>query len=599
MSLLQKAVETYDAHAHYAGKIEAGRQPLAPISHIITNAKIEITVDEQGRFVDASIVDKADSKTIIPATEESAGRTRAACAHPLCEQVGYLSGQDASKFALYVEQLENWVSSPYSHAMLAPILSYVSGKTLLSDLASCGIDAPGEKDLIRWRVVGIGEESGPCWANQHLFKAFIDWYESTRAEKESPSTSSFCMISGEALSPAKLHPKGIIPMFGNAKLISSNDDSGFTYRGRFLSEFEATTVSYASSQKAHNALRWLAAEQGGRVIFGGRTFLCWNPQGKYVPHALLPTLIQTPALITPTDYKAELQRTLQGFRSELPETQGGVVIAAFDAATTGRLALTYYNELLASDFLDRLHDWDLNCCWWNWNIESKQLTIQSPPLWQIVNCAFGTQRVEKGAARLVTDDRVMKQQIQRLFACRIDRSPMPADIEALLVNRTSSPSSFEPSVYRRLLFTTCAVIKKYRYDHFKEECDMSLEKDKQDRSYQFGRLLAVLDQVERDYYQRTGEDRLTNAMKSLPAFRQHPWCIFERLNRHLQQAYLPRVQSWQRKRYEILCSEIIEKLNTLCVNNLDNKLDDTYLLGYYLQRNDFFKSKNESKQEEN
>lgn len=116
---LQKAVETYDAHAHYAGKIEAGRQPLAPISHIITNAKIEITVDEQGRFVDASIVDKADSKTIIPATEESAGRTRAACAHPLCEQVGYLSGQDASKFALYVEQLENWVSSPYSHAMLA------------------------------------------------------------------------------------------------------------------------------------------------------------------------------------------------------------------------------------------------------------------------------------------------------------------------------------------------------------------------------------------------------------------------------------------------------------------------------------------------
>ena len=58
MSLLQKAVETYDAHASLAGVVKntvpigtdgkaakEAYQPLAPIGHTITSADIEITLD--------------------------------------------------------------------------------------------------------------------------------------------------------------------------------------------------------------------------------------------------------------------------------------------------------------------------------------------------------------------------------------------------------------------------------------------------------------------------------------------------------------------------------------------------------------------------
>lgn len=96
MSLLQKAVETYDAHASLAGKVESASyagadgkavkacQPLAPIGHIITSADIEITLDGEGHFCQARAVDRKEPKIIIPVTEDSAGRTSTpGCPSPL------------------------------------------------------------------------------------------------------------------------------------------------------------------------------------------------------------------------------------------------------------------------------------------------------------------------------------------------------------------------------------------------------------------------------------------------------------------------------------------------------------------------------------
>ena len=89
------------------------------------------------------------------------------------------------------------------------------------------------------------------------------------------------MVTGKNAPPASQHPKKIINLCANAKLISANDTSGFTYRGRFTDDLQAATMSYEASQKIHSALHWLAATQG--VFIGGRTFLCWNPQGIEIP----------------------------------------------------------------------------------------------------------------------------------------------------------------------------------------------------------------------------------------------------------------------------------------------------------------------------
>ena len=592
MGLLQRAVETYDAASSWAGVIRADHEPLAPIGHTLTSANLEITLDARGEFLTARKVDKSEPKILIPVTEESGGRTRAAAAHPLCDQLKYVAPGQEKEHDLYLTELQHWASSAYSHPFLSAIYAYVSRGTVLTDLMESGavtLDAKGKYDekLVCWRVEGVEGQEPACWKNRALMDAFGQYY-CARISARSPA---LCMIEGKMAPPALQHPRGIIPVNGKAKLISANDDAGFTYRGRFSADEQAATVGYAASQKAHNALRWLASEQGVRDFVGNRVFLCWNPQGK----RLLKPIGRirnndAPPEFQPSDYRQALQSTMMSFRKDrqLRGTETAV-LAAFDAATTGRLAVTYYNELSLDMFCNRMQEWDAHCCWY-----MGQYGIQAPNLLQMVECAFGIQR--NGA--LETDDKVKSQHVQRLLNCKISGGVFPQDVVQALIQRASMPLGYDEKIWRRILKTACAAIQKYRFDTNQGGNEMEWELDKRDRSFQFGRLLAVMERAEEDFYSRTQETRQTNAIKNLPEYRQRPLYVFERVNRMLQQAYLPRIESWQRDRYARLTGEIFSILREFPEETMKKSLDENYLMGYELQRNAFFTKKETEKTEE-
>ena len=67
MGLLQKACETYDCHIRLVGLPQAGekKETLAPVSHILTSAQIEITLNQDGKFRSAKAIDKKESKIVI------------------------------------------------------------------------------------------------------------------------------------------------------------------------------------------------------------------------------------------------------------------------------------------------------------------------------------------------------------------------------------------------------------------------------------------------------------------------------------------------------------------------------------------------------
>lgn len=596
MGLMQKAVETYDCHAALAGVPDAMRETLTPISHIIKEAKIEVTIDANGNFVSAAAVvkdkksERDESKTIIPATEKSANRTSAPCVHPLSDQLKHLIPSSTGHHDLYLKQLSDWANSEYTHPKVKAVLKYIESESLFDDLERCGLITKDEdgnlndksaKYLVRWRVVGVNENA-PCWEDKSLFEAFIAYNESLRKE----SGSALCMITGEVLPMTENHPKGVVSAAYGAKLISANDSSNFTYRGRFAEPSQAATISYVASQKAHNALRWVVANQG--VIIGGRTFVCWNPKGKDVPnamHSLLSVSDSQKKAATPSDYKKQLADAVNGWKLNLPDNED-VVIASFDAATTGRLSVTYYNELRASDFIDRLAHWQQTCCW-----ENNQFGYQSPSVRQIAQCAFGVERTEW----LDVDDRILKEQVQRLLHCVIDKAPMPSDIVQALMHRASMPLAYNNINRRKILFTACAAIYAYRTQAKKEEWTMSLDKEKKDRSYQFGRLLAVMEKVERDTY--TDEGREPNAIRMQSVFCDRPLYTAKIINDRLN-PYFERLRPGSRAYYKKLIGEITEQLSNYDDAQLNRPLGDTYLMGYYLQRNELYTSKsNETKEE--
>lgn len=596
MGLMQKAVETYDCHAALAGVPDAMRETLTPISHIVQNAQIEVTIDANGNFISAAAVvkdkksERDESKTIIPATYKSSIRAKSPCAHPLSDKLSYLIPSSTERHDLYLKQLSDWANSEYSHPKVMAVLKYIESESLLDDLERNGLvtkdsngelDARYDDDFVRWRVTGDGAVA-PCWEDKSLIEAFIAYSEMLR----DGSDSALCMITGEVLPIIEKHPKGVVSAAYGAKLISANDSSNFTYRGRFAEPSQAATISYVASQKAHNALRWVVANQG--VIIGGRTFVCWNPKGKDVPnamHSLLSVSDSQEKVATPSDYKKQLADAVNGWKLNLPDNED-VVIASFDAATTGRLSVTYYNELRASDFIDRLAHWQQTCCW-----ENNQFGYQSPSVRQIAQCAFGVERTEW----LDVDDRILKEQVQRLLHCVIDKAPMPSDIVQALMHRASMPLAYNNINRRKILFTACAAIYAYRTQAKKEEWTMSLDKEKKDRSYQFGRLLAVMEKVERDTY--TDEGREPNAIRMQSVFCDRPLYTAKIINDRLN-PYFERLRPGSRAYYKKLIGEITEQLSNYDDTQLNRPLGDTYLMGYYLQRNELYTSKsNETKEE--
>lgn len=603
MSWMSMLYKTYESNVAMAGKTDE-RVPLSLVAHMLATAQIEITIDEEGKFVRAVAIDKADGRTIIPVTEKSASRSSGIAPHALCEMLPYIAGdfyqflsedtekkKAKEKFSAYIANLATWTGSTITHPKANAVYSYVSKCTMASDLIASGIlecddegrfagrklsGATYDKAIVRFRVQGTAPDA--VWQDKSLFDQYIKHFSSTQE-----GGRDICYLSGEADTYSTNHPKGIVSSNYGAKLISANDSSNFVFRGRFLTAEQACTIGYEATQKAHSALTWLAARQG--VAIGSkekRTYICWNPNGKDVIDLANPFGLEddTPVHpLTEVEYKRKLIETLNGHRNKLSDADN-IVIIGLDAATTGRLSVTYYNELASSDFYDRLQSWGETCCWYftRFSQESKPYWEVLTPLTKgIVANAYGTER----GNYIETDDKVMKEQSQRIFHCILDNAPVPWDIVHSLVNQASNPQAYSRRNHDKILSTACAMIRKYHINKG-GTIEMTLNLENKDRSYLFGRLLAVLEKAERSTFSRD-EDREPNAIRLQSAYVNHPLSTWQILESQLN-PYFQRMRAGSRTFYKNIISEITEKLAEEDQEQLNRSLSEMYLIGYYLQR---------------
>ena len=209
-----------------------------------------------------------------------------------------------------------------------------------------------------------------------------------------------------------------------------------------------------------------------------------------------------------------------------------------------------------------------------------------------MKCAYGVER----NGRLEVDDRLMREQAQRLLHCVVDRERMQMDLVHALRNNASSPLRYESRSRREILFVACAVSYAYRTDVKKEEWSMALEKGKADRSYQFGRLLAAMEQVERQTYDVV-EKREPNAIRMQSVFCERPLATARILNERIE-PYMERLTPGSRAFYRGVIGEIMEQLSRFDDVKLNRPLEDSYLMGYYLQRNAFYAKKDKTEEGE-
>ncbi|MBE0335313.1 type I-C CRISPR-associated protein Cas8c/Csd1 [Paenibacillus sp. 23TSA30-6] len=634
MSWLLNLYETYESNIKCVGVFEKKyndrEYTLLPISHTTQNAQIEVEITEQGDFHSARVLDKDEFSTLIPCTEKSASRAGSVVApYPLHDKLSYVAGdfvtyggkiKKEEPFAAYIQQLEGWANSEYATPKLKSIYRYLSKRRLIKDLSDQSVlyldenqkliskwdkkyehlaaekpriftAVPGELEsvFIRFNVYSPNQALTKVWQDKELFDSFVDYYSKLLGEED------ICYVTGEKLPSTDKHANKIRNSGDKAKLISANDTSGFTFRGRFAHSHEAASISYEVSQKAHNALKWLIHRQG--KIMENRVFLVWGNDSTNVPSLTDNDNIfamdfgsesSRPIAIkghTNEEFAFDLAKALSGYRNKLAiksASKAKVNILVLDSATTGRMAVLYYRNLDKPLYFDKLIDWHSTCAWLHRYQKDEQGELLqfwgAPATKDIAFAAYGPK----------ANDKLVKGLMERMLPCIVDGRKIPQDIVRSATHRASNPVAMDKWEWEKTLSIACALINQ------REGYNVALDKENMDRSYLFGRLLAIADVMERSALDKD-EKRSTNAIRYMSAFSQHP----ERTWRTIQNALQPH-QARLGKRLNYYSNMIDEVASKIPMDEFNNKpLTGKYLLGLYSQRYEIYHNTDKKNHEGN
>ena len=649
MSWLERCYQTYEyirrAEPDLIGRQEPNRATLLPVGHTTQQAQIQVELDLDGNFLNAFVLRKDEQTTIIPCTERSSARTSGIVPHPLADKLQYIAsnysdygGRKEPGWEKYHEQLLSWCSSPFSHPLVCAVLHYLEKGCLIPDLLAKGIlftdetgrlpaKYTGEKDtspqivraipsgdqtesFIRFRVNNIDLSCTP-----ELWDSFLHFYESQLTDQD------YCTVLGEKTAISMLSPQKIRNAGDGAKLISSNDETNFTFRGRFFKPRQALSIGYRTTQEAHSALRWLISRQGTNL--GDESILVWGTQDEPVPSLCDDTydlaqnapaddlddmeipefaLMPSQEASTAETIARQFNRAIHGYRLKLTDTsQLSVLILDSPSGAKGRLSVRYYQELSGSRLLENIVDWHKTFVWL---LEYRSRPAPAQPGTKPKQEHFSfvgapaPEDIAKAAYGEKVDQKLKQQTLERLVPCLVERKPLPYDLVRSAVRRATAGVTLEPWEARKTRSIACALICGYYTRSKGESYSMALDETCRDRSYLFGRILACAEQVER-YAQNltTDEKRTTNAERAQVMFVQRPAKTTVLLQNKLT-PYLSRIQSknGSRRRYQLM----LDLIDQLGEENFTNKpLSELYLLGYSSQLMAFRRENEESKKNSN
>jgi CRISPR-associated protein Csd1 len=622
MSWLLSLYETYEANLDAVGKIEKKydeqEYTLLPISHTTQTAHIEVTVTEDGNFHAAKVItDKNDANTLIPCTEKSASRAGTLIApYPLHDKLSYVAGdfekfggqiRKENPFTVYIDNLFKWAHSPFATPKVKSIYKYLSKGCLIQDLVRenilflddnnrliekwdktleekygfrppifSAVTGGIESAFVRFNVYSPDKVLVDVWKDPDMYESFIRFYNEQLGDED------LCYVTGKMMPGTERHANKIRNAADKAKLISANDTSGFTFRGRFQESREAASISYEVSQKAHNALKWLINRQG--KIIDDRVFLVWGNDELNLPgitedlFEIAPETAEVKGRIpfTNKEFAHEVAKALEGHRSRL-SMNADVNILVLDSATTGRLAVLYYRNMEKELYLEKLANWHSSCAWLHrYRKNDRGEFIQfygAPATKDIAYAAYGPR----------ADKKVVKGLITRMLPCMVDGQSIPNDIVSSVYHRASNPAGMDTWEWEKTLSIACALINK---QNEKEGYGVALDDNNNHRDYLFGRLLAVADVLERRALGRE-ETRATNAIRYMNSFSRHPARTWKTIQECLQpyQAKLGTKGTY--------LSRIIDEVaSRIKMEDFNNKpLSGVYLLGFYSQRHDLYQKK--------
>ena len=522
----------------------------------------------------------------------------------------------------YSKSLESWCKSHFSHEMACSVLSYIQKKHIIQDLISQGILITEEKSsknkrvlvewegdrknitpifkalppgqnpmdaFVRFRIISKDKLETGTWESISLIQSWIDYYASNQSKK------GFCFVTGQVQFLAEQHPSKLRHDADKAKLISSNDTSGYTFKGRFTDSDQVVSTSFEVTQKAHNALRWLIRRKQA-FRSGDLVFVAWAVKGTEIPDPYsnsydflgeqeeIDNEKNTGIGDVGQSFAIRLNKKIAGYKASISDSEN-IIVMGLDSATPGRMAIPFYRELTGSEFLDRIEQWHSDFAWAQ-NFGKDSHFIGSPAPKDIAWAAYGKKSEGKGGIKL------FNATVERLLPCIIDGAQFPSDLVISCVRRVSNRIGLDHWEWEKCLGIACSL---YKGTHKQRRYKMEREEERKTRDYLYGELLAVAEKIESTALSFARENRDTTAARMMQRFSDRPFSTWKLIENSLV-PYMARIKSRMPgllAGYKELLDEIHASFSRDDYTE-DKALSGEYLLGYHCQRKWFGTHKREN-----
>lgn len=616
---------------------------------------VEIALSKDGEVLDVSLVPKALQSTIIPATPQSMSRTsgKKGYEYPLFEKLDYMARdwnlidednisleKKKENFECYKETLGKWakfskfpqIKIIYEFISKAKIIELLLRKFSLKDLTGVGIQDKVEKDKEKEESeIDSRKESVESNIQDRLsvnikkikegknvkdiagiFVRFKVYYDDDRPEvylREDilrewtdnyieilglDNQEEIDYISGIKQTLKTFSPRRIRSPSDEAKLISSNDDTIRTFGGRFnlKDPTQPATIGQKSMLEVLYALRWLIRNNNA-LNFDNLVVLSWSIENIEEPD-LVNILSKGDGkyAFNVESNKVTNSIALYGNRSRALDDfskKHKVNVIVLDGESKGRISICYYNELDSTMYYKNLENWCNNMCWRRIDFKTNESKIRTPNF----NCLFDLIHKDNK-----NNKNLKKHFYKEILPCIIERKPIPRYFVKSAFRKVCRPESFTNYFdWQENIFVACAIINKF----YKKEKYMKLDTNETDRSYLFGRLLALAEGIERAALSKEEKKKQTNAERLFTRFTMRPGQTFSTLQKQLI-PYFDKLYGSNNEGLAIYfknqITEVLDKMGKEEFTS-NKALNEMFILGYNGQLNYGRDKKSKEKNDEN
>lgn len=616
---------------------------LLPIYHdnkVIKNNDIyiEVLLDKEGTFYKARKFEIGEN-VIFPVTYESSNRTSTKIApHPIVDSWYYVMYSELrqEKHQKYLENLDNWINQTKNNRVenfLTIIKKFVENPesvelVLTSTFGSdCQIQREfvGDDGKIYEGSLTYGGKNKKITLKDIKLSFTILEFEGFKnisvsnfkdlhldfvnlVQKNNLIDKGLCNISGKEDRIIKNHrsPRGL---FKNAKLISQNSE--IAYIGdRFPTKetsIDIIKIGYETSEKIHLMIKYLMENNNSRTWLGSSQYLInWfsddlvNESQLDIINPVFNDLFENDedekdshVFIKPNEENKKIGSSfIKG--KKLFSDEATYCISILNKTNDGRIALKYFRQLQVSQLLKNLESWQENYSW-EAKTKAEDYRLKTPTFNEIINVAYG---VDRERYLELDNDSFRSDQYQQLVTALIDGNPVPSTIVKKLETNIKQRQKY-PNHWSQVQQISLAILHKQYGREFKP----MLDHENTNRSYLFGRLLAIFELIETQRYRIDGnnQERVTNAERYWNAYTSQPAKLMMNLTNKIK----PYEETVKLNAHGIFNkldkerAEIVRLLSPLMAKkDINDPLDYQFIFGYYAEKQFFYTKQEKNESEE-